>query len=315
MAQPAHAAPRPPAIAVWLREVRVPFMTAAIIPVLLGTAVAFRETGRFSLPLFLLTLLGAMLAHAGANMANDYYDSRSGNDEINRWRSPFNGGTGLIQEGALTRRQVHAAALAALALAAGIGLYLFTVRGPAILVLAVVGGLSAYFYTADPLHLAYFGMGELLVGLSFGPIIVVGAYLVQAASVSATALLASVPVGLLITAVLYINQFPDYEADRAVGKAHWVVRLGTRKALPGLAGLLGGTYLIIAAAVATGLLPWPTLVALATAPLAFKALNLAWSNHDDPLRLRPANAMVIAVHLLTGLLLVAGYVAAAAMGV
>lgn len=315
MAEIRAVAPRPSRVATWLREVRLPFMTAAVVPVFLGTTAAFYETRRFDLPLFLLTLLGAMLAHAGANMANDYYDSRSGNDANNRWRSPFNGGTGLIQEGALRPGQVHAAALLALTGACAIGLYLFSVRGTTVLVLTLVGGLCAYFYSADPLHLAYHGLGELLVGASFGPLLVAGAYFVQAGTVSVNVVAASVPVALLITAVLYINQFPDYEADLAVGKAHWVVRLGTEKALPGLAGLLVATPLSIAVFVVLGLAPWTTLAALLTAPLALKALRIARAHHASPLELRPANAMVIMVHLLTGLLLTGGFLAAAFLGV
>ncbi len=315
MAEIQASALRPRSVAVWLREVRLPFLTAAIIPVFVGTTAAFYETRRFDLPLFLLTLLGAMLAHAGANMANDYYDSRSGNDDLNRWRSPFNGGTGVIQEGLLRPGHVHAAALLALAGAFAIGLYLFSARGATVLVLTLVGGVCAYFYTADPLHLAYYGLGELLVGASFGPLLVAGAYFVQAGMVSPNAVAASVPVALLITAVLYINQFPDYEADLAVGKAHWVVRQGTEKALPGLAGLLVATPLSIAGSVLVGLTPWTTLAALLTAPLALKALRIARAHHASPLELRPANAIVILTHLLTGLLLTGGFLAAALLEV
>ncbi len=309
------ASPRPSSLAIWVREVRVPFLTASVIPVLVGTAAAFYETGSFHLPLFLLTLLGAVLSHSGANMANDYYDSKSGNDDINRWRSPFNGGTGVIQDGLLTARQVHYAALGCLAVAAAVGVYLFTVRGPAVLVLTLVGGLCAYFYTADPLHLAYFGLGEILVGASFGPLLTTGAYLVQAGFASVSAIAASVPVGLLIAAVLYVNQFPDYEADKAVGKAHWVVRLGTERAVPGLAGLLVATHLSLLVFVAAGWLPWTTLAGLATFPLVVKSLRIARRSHASPLELRPANAMVILTHLLTGLLLAGGLLAAALLGV
>ncbi len=297
-------------VSLWVREVRLPFLTASVTPVLLGAAVAWQETGLFDLSLFLLTLAGAVLAHAGANMANDYYDHLSGNDARNRYRSPFNGGTGLIQEGALTPGQVHAASLLCLALAAGIGLYLYTASGPVVLLLMFLGGFLGYFYTAGPVRLAHLGLGELAVGTSFGPLIVLGAYLVQTGTLSGSAAAASVPVGLLIAAVLYINQFPDYEADMAVGKAHWVVRLGTARAVSVLTTLLVGTYVSVVASVAAGLVPWPALAALATAPLAFRANTLARRHHGSPVELRPGNALVIQTHLLTGLLLTAGFVAA-----
>lgn len=310
-----RAAARPGAVAVWLREVRLPFMTASTVPVILAAAIAWYEKGVYHLGLFLLTLVGAVLAHAGANMSNDYYDTLSGNDNINRYRSPFNGGAGLLQAGLLTPGQVHVAALLSLGLAALIGLYLWSVTGPAVLVLAGLGGLFAYFYTANPLHLAYYGLGELMVGAAFGPLLVAGAYYVQTGTVSAAAVSASVPVGLLIAAVLYINEFPDYEADKAVGKAHWVVRLGTERALPGLAALLFGTHLWVAASVVLGLAPWPVLAALLTLPMALKAFGVARVFHASPVELRPANAMVIGTHLVTGLLLAAGFLAAAFLAV
>lgn len=301
-------------VSLWLREVRLPFLTASVIPVLVGAAVAWHDARLFNLPLFLLTLAGAVLAHAGANMANDYFDAKSGNDALNRYRSPFNGGAGVIQAGLLTPRQVHLGSLVCLAAAAGIGLYLSAVRGPGVLALMLTGGVAAYFYTANPIRFAYHGVGELLVGLSFGPLIVVGAHLVQTGAVSPAAVMASLPVGFLIMAVLYINQFPDFEADRAVGKRHWVVRLGTRRALPGLAVLLLAPYPAVALAVAVGLAPWTALACLLTVPLALRAFRVALLHHDAPVALRPANAMVIGTHLLTGLLLTGGYLAGALLG-
>ncbi|MCL6581067.1 MAG: 1,4-dihydroxy-2-naphthoate octaprenyltransferase [Firmicutes bacterium] len=303
------ACPNP--VALWLREARVPFMTASVVPVVLGVAVAVFETGLFDFGLFLLTLVGAIFAHAGANMANDYYDTLSGNDGINRYRSPFNGGAGLIQAGLLTPCQVHAAALGAFAVALAIGVYLTYQKGPGVLALALAGGLAAYLYSAGPVRLAYRGVGELAVGASFGPLLVIGAYLVQTGTVSLAAVLASLPVGLLIAAVLYINQFPDYEADKAVGKRHWVVRLGTERALPVLAGLVFGAHLAVVGAVVTGHAPWPVLGALLTVPMSIKALRIARAHHASPVELRPANALVIGLHLMAGLLLAAGFLAAA----
>jgi len=306
---------RPGSVGVWVREARPPFLTAAAVPVILGAVGAWYETGSFSPLLFVLTLVGSVLAQAGANMANDHFDTLSGNDNINRYRSQFNGGAGLIQDGLLTARQVHLGALACLGAAAAIGLYLFSVCGPAVLILMLLGGFAAYFYTGNPVKLAYHGVGEVAIGLCFGPFLAGGAYLVQAGTVSPGAVAASVPVGLLITAVLYINQFPDYEADQAVGKTHWVVRLGRRRALPGLCGLLVAAYLWIAAEVLLGLAPWPTLIALGSVPVTGKALSVAWRHYGSPVELRPANAMVIGAHLVTGLLLSAGLAAARILGV
>ncbi len=314
LAQPLAA--RPSNVAIWLREVRVPFFTASVVPVALGVVVAWYETARFNVLLFLLTLLGAVLAHAASNMINDYYDHRSGNDTVNRFRSPFNGGAGLIQEGLLTPRQVFIAALTAFAAAAAIGLYLAWVAGPWILVPMVLGGLFAFFYTGEPLRLAYYGIGEVLIGLSFGPLLVAGSYMVQTGTLSLGAAAASLPVGLLIAAVLYINQFPDYEADKAVGKAHWVVRLGTERAVPWLGGLLFAAVAWVVAMVLFGITPWPAVFAAAAAvPMSLRAYGLCRKFHASPLELRPANALVIGTHLVVGLLVTAGFLAAGLLGV
>lgn len=309
------AVARPNLMVVWLRAARVPFLTGAAVPVLLGSLVAWYETGLFSGSLFTLTLVGAVLAQAGANMANDFYDYRSDNDRINRFRSQFNGGSGVILDRWLTPGQTHLWALLSLTLAAAIGVYLWSLRGPGVLVLMLLGGLFGYFYTGEPVRLAHRGVGEIAIGLSFGPLLVAGAYLVQAGAVSPGAIVASVPIGLLITAVLYINQFPDYEADRAVGKAHWVVRLGLERAIPGLAALLFGTYLWIAGTVVAGLAPWPTLLALLAAPLVVRAVDLTRRHYHSPIQLRPANAMVIGAHLITGLLLSIAFVVSRLLGV
>jgi len=157
--------------------------------------------------------------------------------------------------------------------------------------MALAGGLAAYLYSAGPVRLAYRGVGRLAVGASFGPLLVIGAYLVQTGTVSLAAALASLPVGLLIAAVLYINQFPDYEADKAVGKRHWVVRLGTERALPVLTGLVFGAHLAVLGAVVTGHAPWPVLAALLTVPVSMKALRISRVHHASPVELRPANAL------------------------
>lgn len=298
----------------WVLAIRAPFLTAAIVPIVIGGAVAQYDTGALNWLLFLLTLLGGMLAHAGSNLANDYFDDKSGNDRVNRFRSPFSGGTGMIQAGLVPAGQILTVALSCYAAAAAIGLYLTFLRGWPVLALMAFGGFTGFFYTAGPARLAYRGLGEAFLGLAFGPFLVAGAYFVQTQAFSARMWVASVPIGLLVTAILYINQYPDYEADRAVGKNNAVVRLGRRQALRGYYGLMGLTYVWLAGAVVAGS-PWPTLASLLTTPLAAKALGVASRFHDDPRAILPANGLTILIHLTTGLLQAAGFFIAAAMGV
>ena len=310
----------------WVLAARAPFLTAAIVPIVIAGAAARYDTGALNWPLLLLTLLGGILAHAGANLSNDYFDDKTGNDRINQYRSFFSGGTGLIQAGVVPARQVLAAAATCYVAAAAIGLYLAYLRGWPVLVLMAAGGLIGFFYTAGPAALAYRGLGECFLGLAFGPLLVAGAYYVQAQAFPARMWVASVPIGLLVTAILYINQYPDYEADRAVGKNNAVVRLGRRQALGGYYGLMIGTYawLVLSTVLpgsgagggaASARSPWPTLIALLTVPLAAKAIGVATRHHDDPRAILPANGMTILIHLTTGLLQAAGFVIAATMGV
>jgi len=295
-------------IKLWLMEVRAPFFTATIVPILLGTAIAWAREDIFHGGLFVLTLLGALLLHAGANMINDYFDHLLGTDAINvEFVRPFTGGSRMIQEGLLTPRQVLTASVLCLALGSLVGLYLASVRGWVILLLGVIGLFSAVFYVTPAFSLSAIGMGELVIGLNFGVLMTLGAYYVQTGQFSWEPVVASLPVALLIAGVLYINEFQDAAADAAVGRRHLVVRLGKRLAAQGYAVLMVAVYLTLALSVLLGGVTPITLLGLLTIPLSAKAVRVARTYYDDPQRLTPANATTIQVHLLTGLLIILGY--------
>jgi 1,4-dihydroxy-2-naphthoate octaprenyltransferase len=292
-----------------VRATRAPFLTATVVPVLLGSALAWRD-GHFHFGYFLLTFLGAMAFHAATNVINDYGDHKSGNDDINQELTPFSGGSRMIQEQLLSPRQTLRLALIYYAIGIVIGLYLALVRGLPVLWIGLIGFLMSALYTVPRVGLAYLGhgLGELAVGLGFGPVMVGGAYYVQAQNFAPQMWYASIPVGLLITAVIYINEFPDRTADKAADKRTLVVKLGRRGAVPGYIALMLGTYLSIALGVSLGLLPWPTLIAFLTLPLAMRGIQGLCRFFDQTPQLIPSNAMTIQVHLLTGLLLVAAVV-------
>ncbi len=294
-------------MAVWLRAVRAPFFTASIVPVALGGAVAWAQTGQVPVGLWALCFAGVVLAHAGSNMINDFFDHLSGNDVINQYRSPFNGGSGSIQSGALTARQMRDGAIVCYFAGFLIALYLVLLRGALLVPLVIAGAVSGFLYTAHFAPLAHHGLGELAVGLCFGPLPVMGTYYVLTGSFSFGALTASVPVAFLICAVLFINQFPDYEADRAVGKANWVVRLGTRRAAIAYALILACAYGSIIAGVATGTMALWSLLGLLTLPAGVVAAAVARRWHSSPRQLLPASALTVAAHLMTGLLVSFGY--------
>jgi 1,4-dihydroxy-2-naphthoate octaprenyltransferase len=298
--------PQPSKTALFINATRLPFLTATAVPVLLGVAIAWTD-GFFSLPLLLLTWAGAAAFHIGHNVINDYFDHLSGADEANFTPTPFSGGSRVIQRGLMAPRAVRDLALTFYAAGTVIGLVLTVLRGPQILLLGLVGFLAGYLYTAPRIRLVHRGVGEILVGLGFGPVIVLGAYFVQTGRWSAEALYASLPVALLIAAVLYINEIPDRPWDSRAGKRTLVVRLSPEAAIQGYLALTLGTYALILAGVVAGIMPAATLVGLLTLPMVFRAYNMLRQNHAHPYRLIPANAATVMLHLFTGLLLTLGF--------
>jgi len=294
----------------WIEEIRAPFFTATIVPVILGTIVAWASDGAFDLLLFVLTFAGVLCLHAGTNIANDYFDHVSGNDEVNvDYIRPFTGGSRLIQKGLLEAGSVLRVSLAFMAVGAVLGLViLFLTKGMFILIFGLIGVFCGYFYTAPPFRLANRGLGELVVALNFGVLATVGAYYVQTLTITLEIVVASLPIAFLIFLLLYVNEFPDYKADKKVGKDTLVVRLGRRRAVGGYAVLALLTYGLILAGVALEILPQMTLLALVTAPLAVVSGRRLRINFDNTEGLGPICAKTIALHFVTGLLLIMAYV-------
>ncbi len=291
-----------------LVEIRAPFFTASIVPIILGSAIAYNTTQSFNWAYFLLALIGGIFLHAGANVINDYFDHLSRNDEINKeFVRPFTGGSRLIQKNLLTPKEVLIEALICLFLGSLIGLYLSYKLGWVILVIGIFGVLSATFYVFPEINLVGRGIGEALIGINFGILMTFGAFYVQAVKFSWVPIIASLPVALLITAVLYINEFQDADADQAVGKNHLVVRLGKKQAVIYYILIMLLTYFIVVVGVVTDNLPPISLIALLTLPLAFKSIKIAQTHYDDSIKLVPANASTIMNHLFTGLLLIISF--------
>ncbi len=296
---------------VWSRALRVKFFTATLVPILLGSVIAWHGPGDFNWGHFLLALLGGVFVHAGLNMVNDYFDHTSGLDEMNLHHNPFSGGSRVIQDGLLSPAQVLWASIICFSLSAAIGLYLdFILPGHIILIIGVIGVFMAYFYSASPVRIGYTGLGELTCFLGFGPAMVLGAYYVQTGKLAWEPLLASLPVGILIALVLYINEFPDYEADKKANKKTLVVTMGKKKAVRFYPIFLLLSYAIVIAGVVARVLPVPVLISVLTLPLAFRAMKVARENFDKILELLPANAATIGIHLSLGLLLSLGYILA-----
>lgn len=293
----------------WMVITRAPFLTAIIIPILLGAAwVGSNDLIQpFPWGLLWLTLFAGIFLHIAANTFNDYFDWMSGTDpENNNYFLPYTGGSRSIELGLISEKALFRVALTSLIIASGLGIVLAMISGPAILLFGLVGALCSYFYTAPPLRLAARkGLGELAVGLNFGPLAVAGTVYALTGTVTWIDFLIGLPIGLLTTAILWINQFPDVEADQKTGKINLVVILGRRKARWGYLLLLAAAFGLALLLLATELLPLGAALILGALPVAYYAGRIAVREFNQRSLVR-ANAATIQLHLIAGLLLVVG---------
>ena len=300
----------------WFGAIRAPFFIAVITPAILGTAIAWQSTGIFHWPYFLLVLLGAISINGVTNLVNDYFDRAT--DDINvDYVAPFTGGSRMIQQGLLAPSRVFGAGMLCLAAAIAIGAYLVWdtwASGPMILILGAIGVFCGFFYTAPPFKLGYHWVAEAIVGLNCGILVTLGAYWIQVQSFSWQSLeswvpvIASIPLAILIAAVLWVNEIPDYAADKAVSKNHMVVILGKERAAKGYLMLLCAAYVCIALRGIPGEIPLLALLGLLALPLAIRAMRIAIKNYADSKALAPANALTPMIYLATGLLMAVGFV-------
>ena len=292
----------------WIVAVRPQFFTATIVPIALGAAVARHDTGSFDWGLFWFTLMGGILVHGGLNFTNDYYDFKTGNDAANKMPTPFSGGSRFLREGILKPRQVQMAGFICFAAGSAVGLYLnYICGGYTILLIGMAGVFIAYFYNADPLKIGYTRLSEVTTGFGFGTLMVLGAYYVQARKLSWEAFFVSIPIAILIALVQFINQFPDYEADKAVRKNNTVVVAGKAKAIRYYRFFMISVYVIVLAGIAIGVFPFTAVIIFATLPAAIKAIKVASAHFDKIKELLPANALTIAIHLSFGILFTFAY--------
>lgn len=295
-----------------LRTTRAPFLTATVIPVVLGAAAAALG-GAWSFWLAVLTLVGAAFIHLALNVANDVFDTMSGADPANTRPTQFSGGSRVIHYGLVSLRGAAVISAAFYLAGIAIGLYLVWLRGWPLFWLGLAGVVISLAYTAPPLRLVHRGVGEIAVGLGFGPIMLLGSYYVQAQRFSVEALWLSLPVAILIALVLYVNEIPDRESDAVAGKRTLPVRWSKEAVIRGYVWSWAAAYALIGLGAALRILPWPTVIALATIPLAVRVTRGIRESYENPYALMPAMASNIKLHLYTGLLLFAGYLVAIAV--
>ena len=291
----------------WLVIMRLPFLTASIVPILVGAAVSNFMGFDVSWGWLGLTILGGSLLHIGTNTANDYFDHTSGTDEANyNYMVPYSGGSRSIQMGLISAKGMLTVSLISFALSALVGVPLIQKAGMDVLWLGLIGFVSGFFYTAPPFRFASRkGLGELLIGVNFGPLMVVGSALIQTGIILPEAILAGIPIGLLVAAIVYVNEFPDHDGDKATGKDTLIVVFGPEKARLGYVILVVGTYVSITVMALNGTFPMLSLIALPAAYFGIRAIQTLYQYYNDRL-LMPANAGTINMHFVTGILFCIG---------
>ncbi len=282
---------------------RPAFLTASLMACLIGLAISWHDGFIPDIALALVTLLFALMAHAGANVLNDYYDAINGTDEQNTERIfPFTGGSRFIQNGVLTEIQTRNFGFTLLTGVAIAGIWLMSRTNAGLIYIGLTGLFIGWAYSAPPFRLNSRGLGELCIAAGF-LLIVAGSDFVQRNGFSAEPCIAGLSFALLAANLLYINQFPDRTADIAAGKLHWVARLEVRQARWGylLIMLLAYAWLILS--VMLTWLPVPALIALLALPLSVKAALLLLRQAAQPQQLAQAIQLTIAAMLLHGALL------------
>lgn len=245
--------------------IRPKTLPAAASGVVMGSALAWRD-GHFQIGPALAALAVALLLQIGSNVANDVFDFERGADTSER-QGPLR----VTQAGLLTPSQVKQGMWIIFGLAALCGLYLTWLRGPVVIAIGLAAILSAIAYTGGPFPLGYYGLGDVFVYIFFGLAAVAGTYFVQVASVTPAAWWMSVPVGLIITAILVVNNLRDIDNDRKAGKRTLAVRLGEPGTRVEYMACMIIAYLVIPLSALLGIVSWLALLTWLSLPLAYKA--------------------------------------------
>ncbi|MCJ7594238.1 MAG: 1,4-dihydroxy-2-naphthoate octaprenyltransferase [Desulfobacterales bacterium] len=294
-------------ISLWWKAVRPFSFTVSIIPPIMGGIIALIENPDlpFNLYRFILTAVGCVLAHAGANLLSDYYDYKARVD-----RKGTFGSSGLLVEEIMRPRQIFMGGWVALIVAAAIGAYLVLVipKGLFLIWLILIGAFLGVFYTAGPVEFKYRALGDLAVFISFGPAMVLGAYYVQAHRFSWGPVLYGLPIALFVDAVLHGNNLRDIENDRAVGIKTVPILIGEERAKTMYYGLVFGAYLLTCILILFAALPVFSLITLLSLPLAIKLANMVRHKKEvPPEQFAMIDAVTAQLHLAFGLLMIIAF--------
>jgi len=293
-------------LGVWFQAARPFSLTASVLPVVIGAVLAASAEGPVDWPLFPLIVACSLLFHVGTNMVSDYFDYRRGVD-----RDETFGSSRVLVEGLLTPRQLLAAGILLFAVGFSLGLLLVAVRGWPIFILGVIGLLGGWFYTGGPVAYKYVALGDILVFVLMGPLMVIGSYFALTGGFSLTVFYASLPVGCLVAAILHANNLRDIPHDAKANIRTMAMVLGVTAAKAVYAGLVAGAYLVVIVMVMARLVTPLALTVLLTLPLAVRNVKAVLASvPGKPESIATGDVMSAQLHLafcaLFGLSIFAG---------
>jgi len=281
-------------ISIWIAETRYPFVSVSMLTALLGGIVAWVRTGSLKIFDLVLTVVGVVFIHLGSNIANDYFDHKSGNDEANNeFVRPFTGGSRIIQSGLLTPLEVLIGSLIFFFFGASIGIFLTIKYGLPILILGLIGVTSGFFYSAPIINFSKRGIGELLVGINFGLLAALGSYYVQAERFSLEVAWLSLLPSIMVSAILLINEIPDYTADKITGKNTLIVRFGKSVSYKILTIIVLIGYLLLITGIMLKILPPTVILGLISLPFVLKAIEYTKRFYEKPFDMAVGNGLMI----------------------
>lgn len=290
-------------MSIWLRAIRIKFLLASVIAVSNGLAIAYWKNGTIE-PLHAgLTYVGVIFLHASVDLLNDYWDHKRGIDSATT-RTKFSGGTGVLPENLLTPKTVYVAGVIFLILGASIGAYFVSVRGITIAAILGFAIVAIYFYSTSIVNA---GLGELFVAIK-GSMIVLGTLYVQSPTIEPAAIFSGAIVGILSATVLFVNSFPDFQADKAKGRRTLVILIGRKAATNAFPFLIFVAYALIVAGIFLGLTKVYSLICLASAPFAAKSILLLRKAPETAEGLVPIMASTVTYSRLAGFLLAISFI-------
>jgi 1,4-dihydroxy-2-naphthoate octaprenyltransferase len=271
-----------------------------VIAVSNGIALALWKNKQIDLSDAILTFVGVICLHASIDLLNDYWDYKRGIDTATQ-RTKFSGGTGVLPENLLKPGNVYSVGLIFLLIGTLIGMYFVVIRGIMIALLLGFAILAVYFYSTSIVNL---GLGEAFVAIK-GTLIVVGSYYVQTSSIGVGVVYVGIIMGILSASVLFVNSFPDYQADRSRGRRTLVILLGRQRAVKIFPWMILCTYVLIIAGIFLGYLKIYSIASLLSAPFAVSAIKRISKSYQDVEKLVPVMGATVAYSRVTGVVLAA----------